>query len=89
MKAGFFQEFGDGGPGEIGALAAGAGTIAELAAMESVCRACPRLVEWREQVAAEKRRSFQSEAYWGRPVPSTPRARETEQFVRAGAPPMR
>jgi uracil-DNA glycosylase family 4 len=34
-----------------------------------VCRACPRLVEWREQVAAAKRRSFQAERYWGRPIP--------------------
>ncbi len=33
------------------------------------CRACPRLVEWREQVAREKRASFRTETYWGRPVP--------------------
>ena len=33
------------------------------------CFACPRLVEWREQVAAEKRASFRDEEYWGRPVP--------------------
>ncbi|MDQ2650600.1 MAG: uracil-DNA glycosylase, partial [Actinomycetota bacterium] len=33
------------------------------------CRACPRLVAWREQVAAEKRASFRDEEYWGRPVP--------------------
>jgi uracil-DNA glycosylase family 4 len=33
------------------------------------CRACPRLVEWREQVAAEKRASFRADTYWGRPVP--------------------
>jgi uracil-DNA glycosylase family 4 len=33
------------------------------------CRACPRLVEWREQVAREKRASFRDEEYWGRPVP--------------------
>ena len=41
------------------------------------CRACPRLVEWREQVAAEKRASFRSDTYWGRPVPGfgDPRAR--------------
>jgi uracil-DNA glycosylase len=41
------------------------------------CRACPRLVEWREQVAVEKRASFRDETYWGRPVPSfgDPRAR--------------
>ena len=34
-----------------------------------MCRACPRLVAWREQVAVTKRRSFQHERYWGRPVP--------------------
>jgi len=33
------------------------------------CRACPRLVAWREQVAREKRASFRAEDYWGRPVP--------------------
>jgi uracil-DNA glycosylase family 4 len=33
------------------------------------CRACPRLVAWREQVAAERRASFREEEYWGRPVP--------------------
>ena len=34
------------------------------------CRACPRLVEWRELVAGEKRAAFRDETYWGRPVPS-------------------
>ena len=34
------------------------------------CRRCPRLVEWRERVAEEKRASFADEEYWGRPVPS-------------------
>lgn len=34
------------------------------------CRACPRLVEWREQVAVEKRAAFRAETYWGRPIPS-------------------
>jgi uracil-DNA glycosylase family 4 len=53
----------------VRALAASAGTLAELSARQSVCRACPRLVSWREQVAAQKRRSFRSEPYWGRPVP--------------------
>lgn len=32
------------------------------------CRACPRLVEWRERVAREKRKSFADDTYWGRPV---------------------
>jgi uracil-DNA glycosylase family 4 len=33
------------------------------------CRACPRLVEWREQVAEDKRASFRAQTYWGRPLP--------------------
>lgn len=33
------------------------------------CRACPRLVAWREQVACDKRAAFADETYWGRPVP--------------------
>ncbi len=33
------------------------------------CRRCPRLVEWRETVAAERRAAYSSEVYWGRPVP--------------------
>jgi uracil-DNA glycosylase family 4 len=55
---------------DVRALAETAGSLAELAARESVCRACPRLVRWREQVAVSKRRSFQADTYWGRPVPS-------------------
>jgi uracil-DNA glycosylase family 4 len=50
-------------------LAGTAGSLAELAARQSVCRACPRLVRWREQVASTKRRAFAAERYWGRPVP--------------------
>jgi uracil-DNA glycosylase family 4 len=33
------------------------------------CRRCPRLVEWREEVARVKRASFAQDEYWGRPVP--------------------
>jgi uracil-DNA glycosylase family 4 len=33
------------------------------------CRACPRLVEWREEVARVKRASFADEEYWARPIP--------------------
>ncbi len=32
------------------------------------CRACPRLVAWREQVATERRAAFRDQNYWGRPV---------------------
>jgi uracil-DNA glycosylase family 4 len=35
----------------------------------TTCRACPRLVAWREQVAREKRRAYRDFEYWGRPVP--------------------
>ena len=55
-------------PAEVRALAAGAGTLGELVARQSVCRACPRLVEWREQVARVKRRAHATEPYWGRPI---------------------
>jgi uracil-DNA glycosylase len=44
----------------------------ELVALERrivACRRCPRLVEWRERVAREKRASFRDERYWGRPIP--------------------
>ena len=33
------------------------------------CRACPRLVEWRERVARDKTARFADQTYWGRPVP--------------------
>lgn len=36
----------------------------------AACRACPRLVEWRERVAAEKRAAFADWEYWGRGVPA-------------------
>lgn len=44
-------------------------TIAELDAALVDCRACPRLVSWREQVARERRAAFAEQDYWGRPVP--------------------
>ncbi|WP_024793853.1 uracil-DNA glycosylase [Tomitella biformata] len=50
-------------------LAASAQGLAALDARISVCRACPRLVDWREDVARTKRRSFADQPYWGRPVP--------------------
>ncbi len=45
---------------------------AELAGIRAElinCRDCPRLVEWREKVATDKRASFRDDDYWGRPVP--------------------
>jgi len=48
-----------------------------LAGRITSCRACPRLVTWREQVARERRAAYADEVYWGRPVPGfgDPRAR--------------
>jgi uracil-DNA glycosylase len=46
--------------------------VADLEALEArvvTCRRCPRLVQWRENVAREKRAAFRDEDYWGRPVP--------------------
>jgi uracil-DNA glycosylase family 4 len=47
---------------------ADAGALQELEDEIVGCRRCPRLVAWREQVAAEKRAAFRDEEYWGRPV---------------------
>jgi uracil-DNA glycosylase len=55
--------------GQVRELAGSAGSLAELVARQSVCRACPRLVAWREEVAAVKRPSSRTERYWGRPIP--------------------
>ncbi len=43
--------------------------LVALAAEVVECRLCPRLVEWREKVARDKRAAFAHEDYWGRPVP--------------------
>jgi uracil-DNA glycosylase family 4 len=53
----------------VAQLAGQTESIQELDALISVCRACPRLVTWREQVAVTKRKSFADQPYWGRPVP--------------------
>lgn len=55
-------------PADVIALADGAGGLADIDARVSVCRACPRLVRWREDVAVGKRASFADEPYWGRPI---------------------
>ncbi|OBJ17939.1 hypothetical protein A5659_09730 [Mycobacterium sp. 1165196.3] len=59
----------------VAELAERAGSIPEIDALVSVCRACPRLVDWREDVAVVKRRAFADQPYWGRPVPSWGSAR--------------
>jgi uracil-DNA glycosylase family 4 len=46
--------------------------VSDLAALDreiADCRACPRLVAWREGVARERRAAFRDQEYWGRPVP--------------------
>lgn len=51
--------------------------LADLERAITRCRRCPRLVGWCAQVAREKRRAYEQETYWGRPVPGfgDPRAR--------------
>jgi uracil-DNA glycosylase len=47
-------------------------TVHDLGALDEEitrCRICPRLVAWREKVAAEKRAAYRDQTYWGRPVP--------------------
>ena len=44
-------------------------TITSLDAAIADCRACARLVAWRERVARERRAAYAEEDYWGRPVP--------------------
>src|SRR5580765_6593566 len=61
----------DGAPegGRTGPGAFAADPLAALTEEVISCRRCPRLVEWRERVASEKRAAFAAETYWGRPVP--------------------
>ena len=63
--------------GGVQLLAGTLTTTEQLDAAVSVCRACPRLVAWREQVARTGRRAYAGQRYWGRPVPGwgEPRAR--------------
>jgi uracil-DNA glycosylase family 4 len=43
--------------------------LAAVDARVADCFACPRLVAWREKVAADRRAAFRDQHYWGRPVP--------------------
>jgi uracil-DNA glycosylase family 4 len=56
-------------PCDVAGQAASTTVIVELDAAITHCRACPRLVEWRETVAEQKRAAYRHEEYWGRPVP--------------------
>src|SRR6516162_4656776 len=49
--------------------AAQSSCLADLHRRIVSCRACPRLVAWREQIAREKRAAFEQEEYWGKPIP--------------------
>lgn len=53
----------------VRARAAASHDLAVLDARISVCRACPRLVAWREEVARTRRAAYADQPYWGRPVP--------------------
>ena len=55
-------------PADVVRLAASAPSLAHLDGRSSVCRACPRLVAWREEVAGTRRAAYADEVYWGRPV---------------------
>jgi uracil-DNA glycosylase family 4 len=50
-------------------LAPAINDLPSLDAAIAECRACPRLVAWREEVAHTKRAAFRDQEYWGRPVP--------------------
>jgi uracil-DNA glycosylase family 4 len=56
-------------PADVAARAASAASLSVLDAEVADCFACPRLVAWRNEVAAVKRASFRDQHYWGRPVP--------------------
>jgi uracil-DNA glycosylase family 4 len=63
--------------GRVSSTGGNAREIDQIATEIVACRACPRLVAWREEVAREKRAAFRDETYWGRAVPGfgDPRAR--------------
>jgi uracil-DNA glycosylase len=44
-------------------------TLDALTAEIVSCRACPRLVEWREKVGRERRAAYAEETYWAKPIP--------------------
>lgn len=57
-------------PDDVGVLAGSSTGLDDLDARVSVCRACPRLVAWREEVARTRRAAYADQEYWGRPAPS-------------------
>lgn len=47
----------------------GMDSLSELCEQVGECRRCPRLVEWREAIAVDKRAAYRDDEYWGRGVP--------------------
>lgn len=66
---------------QVRRLSSDAATLEQLDAEVSVCRACPRLLAWREEVAVTKRKSFADQPYWGRPAPGWGAARPRVMIV--------
>ncbi len=56
-------------PADVRRRARAASSLVDLDVDVSHCRACPRLVTWREQVARQRRAAYRDDTYWGRPVP--------------------
>jgi len=56
-------------PADVVRAAAAATTVGELDRVVTACRACPRLVAWREAAAADPPARFRGQTYWARPVP--------------------
>ena len=61
------------------------GTLDALAREITACRACPRLVAWREAAAANPPARFRGEPYWARPVPGWGDAAARIVLRRAGS----
>jgi uracil-DNA glycosylase family 4 len=49
-------------------MADSATSFMDLNEKSITCRACPRLVQWREEIAITKRKAYRDEDYWGKPV---------------------
>jgi uracil-DNA glycosylase family 4 len=58
------------GAGPLSPVSEEGAALAALVQETTSCRLCPRLVQWREEVAVLKRAAFRDQTYWGRPVRS-------------------
>jgi uracil-DNA glycosylase family 4 len=56
-------------PAQVASAAASAADLTTLDTRVADCRACPRLVAWREEVGVTRRAAFRDQEYWARPVP--------------------